>query len=69
MPCNSNHMHPNLHEIESKKLMELMQGIGLHEGEIPYYGQTSAIHEHTAMLCEFCQETDISKHSLELQRS
>ena len=67
MPCNCDHMEPSLHERESRKLMELLAEIGMHEGEIPYYGEVSAIHEHTAILCEFCQNNDVTKHSLELQ--
>jgi hypothetical protein len=67
MPCNCDHMKPSLHEQESRKLMELLAEIGMHKGEVPYYGEVSAIHEHTAMLCKFCQNNDATKYSLELQ--
>lgn len=67
MPCNCDHMEPSLHEKESKKLMMLMAEVGLHRGDIPYYGDVRAIHEHTAMMCKFCQENDVTAYSLELQ--
>lgn len=67
MPCNCDHMEPSLHEKESNKLMGLLADIGLHKGAVPYYGEVSAIHEHTAMLCDFCQNNEVTKYSLELQ--
>lgn len=66
MPCHS-YSEPNCREIESIKLMELLSEIGKHEGEIPYYGEISAIDQHTEMLCDFCQKNDVTKYSLELQ--
>lgn len=67
MPCNCDHMEPSQHEVESRKLMELMAEVGLHKDDVPYYGNVSAIHEHTAMMCKFCQDNDVTKYSLELQ--
>ncbi|MGH1470146.1 MAG: hypothetical protein ACRBCS_03075 [Cellvibrionaceae bacterium] len=60
-------MNPTQHEKESKRLMGLLIDAGLRKGEAPYYGEVSAIDQHTAMLCEFCQKNDVSKYSLELQ--
>lgn len=67
MPCNCDHMHPSLHEKESKNLMSLMAGVGIYKKDIPYYGDVSSIHEHTAMLCKFCENNDVKVQSLELQ--
>ena len=67
MPCNCDYMEPSRHESESKRLMTLMAGVGIYKGEIPYYGEVSAVHEHTAMLCKFCEENNVTDQSLELQ--
>lgn len=67
MPCNCDHLEPSQHERESKKLMKLMAGVGLCKDNIPLYGKVSAIHEHTAMLCKFCENNDVTQYSLELQ--
>lgn len=47
--------------------MTLMAGVGLYKDDVPYYGEVSAIHEHTALLCKFCENNDVTGHSLELQ--
>jgi hypothetical protein len=67
MPCNCDHMEPSLHEKESKNLMSLMAGVGMYKHDVPYYGKVEAIHEHTALLCKFCENNDVSSYSLELQ--
>jgi hypothetical protein len=67
MPCNCDHLEPSLHEQESKKLMILLAGIGLFKNDVPYYGEVAAVHEHTALLCKFCENNDVSNYSLELQ--
>lgn len=67
MGCNAEHLTPNRIEQESRKLMILLQEVGLENGDIPRYGYPSAIHVHTEMLCAYCQEHDVTQHSLELQ--
>lgn len=67
MPCNCEHMHPSKHEEESKRVMTLMKEVGLYNKEIPYYGEVKNIHAHTAILCSYCQNNDVTKNSLELQ--
>jgi hypothetical protein len=67
VPCNCDHLEPNQYEKESRKLMMLLKEVGLHEHDIPFYGEASSIHEYTAMLCEFCQTHDVTDYSLELQ--
>jgi len=67
MPCTSNYQEANSREKESKKLMLLLAEIGEHQGEIPYYGKTELLDEHTEKLCDFCQNNDVTGKSLELQ--
>jgi len=67
MPCNCDHLEPSMKEIESKKIMLLLEEVDLHKGEIPYYGMTANLDRDTNQLCDFCHSNDVSKFSLELQ--
>ena len=67
MGCRSDYMAPNAREIESKNVINLMNEVGLYSSDIPYYGQTDKLDNHTRSLCEFCQVNDVACYSLELQ--
>ena len=67
MPCRSDYMEPTLREKESIKVLNLLTEVGKFTGDVPYYGWVSALDTHTAILCEFCQNNDVTKYSLELQ--
>lgn len=67
MPCNCDHMEPSYHESESIRLLGFLKEVGLYASRIPLYGEVKKLHEHTALLCKFCQDNDVTKYSLELQ--
>jgi len=67
MPCNCDHLEPSKRERESRLLMSLLAEVGIGRGDIPYYGQLAAVDKHTAMLCKFCKENDVTKYSPVLQ--
>lgn len=66
MPCNCDHLEPSMREIESKRVMNLLSEV-VFMGDVGYYGDVAALDEHTAKLCEFCQNNNVTNHSLELQ--
>lgn len=67
MGCNSDYMRATPAEELSKQLMGLLLEAGLINHEAGYYGQPDKIDEHTQMLCQFCQNNDVGKCSLEFQ--
>jgi len=67
MPCNCDHMEPNLRERESVKVMGFLSEANIYDGEVPCYGNTNALDDHAALLCNFCQSNDLRVYSLELQ--
>ncbi len=67
MPCNCDHLEPNLHEKESVRVLTFLHEIGLENKKPDLYGNTESIHQDTERLCTACQKIDTSKQSLELQ--
>ena len=69
MPCRSDHMEPTARERESLRVLGFHKGVGLLSShyEIPPYGDTANLDRQTMQLCLWCQENDVTKHSLELQ--
>ncbi len=64
MPCDCSHLKPRFHEVESKKVAELIvYVIGKINGEVePWikeaseymYGKEDAVHQLTEILCGIC---------------
>lgn len=67
MPCQSQYLEPNSRERESVKVMNLMHEVGLIVNKPGVYGRPLDLDIHTADLCNFCQNNDVTRYSLELQ--
>lgn len=63
MPCNADHMNPNEHEAESKRIAEHLVYLQSHATHLTfpqwvfdaaedYYGNCDKVHELTALLCK-----------------
>jgi len=67
MPCNCDHLEPNLHEIESKNICEHLVWLAKAKGQIPtmwiskgaenQYGVPQKVEELTQLLCKSCENT------------
>lgn len=67
MPCRSDYMEPTQKEKESAKVISFLKELGEKVGEYDSYGRTETINQDTSKLCDLCQNTDVSRQSLELQ--
>lgn len=69
MPCNSDYLNPNSLEKESIKVIKFLKSeFDVDVGNFDnVYGRVQTLNEDVALLCELCQNSDVSKFSLELQ--
>ena len=67
MPCRCDYLEPTAREIESVNVINLLLEVGVLKRNFGIYGSVDDLDEHTAKLCKFCQDNDVTKYSLELQ--
>lgn len=67
MACETYGMGPTQRERESLKVLSFLKELGEEVGKYSSCGRAETMNQDTAKLCELCQNTDISKQSLELQ--
>lgn len=69
MPCNSSHLSPSLHEVESVKVRGFLREVGLPVTgrDDVCYGNVKSLDADMAALCKWCRNHDVSRQSLELQ--
>ncbi len=72
MPCNSEYLNHTEHEVEAARVEELLKEIDgkpFDHDEPSYYGGEygGTLNENTARLCDWCNNHDVTKKSLELQ--